>query len=506
MCAATTCSDSNSLPKTEFGYPGASPSFARERIPAADPLREHLFVVPDFDGDGTRDMVRETWQHRWGSGDTPRVLELSGGARVSAPPTRLLRNPVRRRAEHQARRRNRGPDAFWDTGGERHHGHLATRRSRPAPQSRRAAGDPGDEVRRLRRRREDGRAAGRAGLAEPDPLRAGDPLPVRPSANGQLQFCRGTSLGGLGAAFDDCEMLSAAEDFDGRLPDLLTDQDPPDPAWSPGAPAGVPGPPCGLPASRAGRRRGQRGTSPSRPGWAGEQHRPRRRRRAEDARPERRRPYGFRPPAHGAPGDRLRERGRQRGWHVHPLPRRPIWGVGTGAALASLLRWPDLNHKVKVRRRRRRPGGTPCPGGAEGDLVPGAWDGGVNSGSSTARRATTWDVPNLSRGLDRAIYRWDIVSLDLDANGLVWANQRWSDLEVPITRSREPAVTSATGSSTSSSISGPPPLPSDHPARRRRERLSPWKRGGPCLRLQRPELRALDRPRPGNGRRPLPRR
>jgi hypothetical protein len=88
MCAAASCSDSNSLPKTEFGYQGAAPSFARQQIPTADPLREYLFLVSDFDGDGTRDMLRATSQYLFSA---PRVLsqvlELSGGARITTLPS-----------------------------------------------------------------------------------------------------------------------------------------------------------------------------------------------------------------------------------------------------------------------------------------------------------------------------------------------------------------------------------------------------------------------------------
>jgi hypothetical protein len=132
----------------------------------------------------------------------------------------------------------------------------------------------------------------------------------------------------------------------------------------------------------------------------------------------------------------INEGGNQVGIDTH-FRAEPIGGVGVGAALASLIRWPDLNRTVKVadidgdgRAELLVPAeltGIWCelfenPQAGEGDFVERCSSG-----------ANLPNVPNLPHGSDHAIYRWDIVNLDLDSGGHVWANQRWSDLEIPLT-------------------------------------------------------------------------
>ncbi|MFH0341480.1 MAG: RHS repeat-associated core domain-containing protein [Chromatiales bacterium] len=452
MCAATDCTDSNSLPRTEFGYQGAAPSFARERIPAADPLREYLFLVSDFDGDGTRDMLRATSQYLFSA---PRVLsqvlELSGGARITTLPGGFDGGAWP--WVNQEKNVDADGDGRTDVIGSQG-GHFAIATFNPATRKFEARSsnladpiNPADPTAYAFREQKlaDFDADGRMDVLRVERVSS---TPLRyelvvhfqcpRAANGDLQFCRTANLGGLGSAFDDCEMIFAVEDFDGNgFPDLLTDQDPTQPGV-------VAGGTCG----------GSRGhhvvfLRPAQGNLA-----------AQDvALTAMGGPVGsigrnvagalkmldvngdgfmdfIHLPTSSPAIAYINEGGNQVGIDTH-FRAEPIGGVGVGAALASLIRWPDLNHKVKV-------------ADVDGDgraelLVPvdltGIWcelfenrqGGNTEFVERCSPGANLPNVPNLPPGSDRAIYRWDIVNLDLDSGDHVWANQRWSDLEIPLT-------------------------------------------------------------------------
>ena len=226
-----------------------------------------------------------TWCGRPGStageaATPPGVLELSGGARVSALPTGFSGSwfDDERNIDLDGDGRN---DVFGTLGGTLAIRHLHPRDAAlrgPLLQPRRAAGDPGDQGRRLRRRRADGRAPGESGFTQnPNRYELVIHFQCAPSANGQLQFCRRRQPGRAGR-----RLRRLREDLRGR--GLRRQRLPRPPHRSGSHPA------------RRGRRGHLRGAAeattwsscvqsgvggvvspgrrPLRPGRAGEQHRP----------------------------------------------------------------------------------------------------------------------------------------------------------------------------------------------------------------------------------------
>jgi RHS repeat-associated protein len=438
MCAAVQCDDSNSLPKTVFGYQTQSPSFVREQIPTADPLREHLYLVSDYDGDGSRDVVRETWRYRSGGTLTSRFLELSAGTRIDLTgggagiqfDSARLGSGIHFGVDFDR-------DGRTDLWGVRA-GVFAISTWHPSRQSFEIKTSNLALPASLRDLHlADFNADGRMDVmvidgspGQPSQLTVHAQCPTSPS--GQIAFC-GRQV--LGTAVSECERALQVADFDGNgYPDLLFDDDRDHP--------GViyanhcPGPPHLVFLRTQGADLATADTTLAQMGGPsfdiagnpdGAMH-------ILDVNGDGLLDFVHLPTSHPAIAW-INEGGNQVGLATK-LRREVIAGVGPGAALASLVRLPDLNNTVKT-------------GDVDGDgraelLVPaertGAWCQEIyNAGTGEWIERCSYGASPLALppGLDRALYRWDLVDLDIDTAGHVNAVQRRTDLEAPIRRSRK---------------------------------------------------------------------